>query len=165
MQWLAAVPGLRAWAETVSFPGKHAATLRQLATIVLPSSLEREATDRVVERFVGWVRGYKAGADMDHGYGLTRLRSKGPSPASSYLAQLEDLGALSRESIVAALERAKIAELPRMPDGKHIVSDFMSFYYRGSDANDLCYRAAIQRDRCRGLDGSQNPPPPLEGAG
>jgi hypothetical protein len=37
----------------------------------------------------------------------------------------------------------------------------MSFYFRGSDANDLCYRAAIGRDKCRGLAGSQNPPSEL----
>jgi hypothetical protein len=39
----------------------------------------------------------------------------------------------------------------------------MAFYFRSSDANDLCYRAAIGRDLCRGLDGSEQAPPPLKG--
>lgn len=30
----------------------------------------------------------------------------------------------------------------------------MSFFYNSSEAYDLCYRAAIGRDRCRGLEGS-----------
>jgi hypothetical protein len=38
----------------------------------------------------------------------------------------------------------------------------MSFYFNSADANDLCYRARIQRDTCRGLEGSENPPPPLK---
>jgi hypothetical protein len=37
----------------------------------------------------------------------------------------------------------------------------MAFYFRSSDANDLCYRAQIGRDQCRGLAGSDRPPAPL----
>ncbi len=171
LQWLAAVPGLRSWAQTASFPGKHGATLRELAAVVLPGALGRERTDRVAQQFEHWARGYGPGAEMDHGYGLTRIRYKGASPAPAYLAQLEALRAglssadaqVKRRAIEAALDQAKIAELPRMPDGSHIIADLMSFYFRGSEANDLCYRAAIGRYRCRGLEGSQNPPPPLKG--
>ena len=63
----------------------------------------------------------------------------------------------------AALDAAKIDTLPRLPDGKHIIADLMSFYFGSSEGYDLCYRAAIGRDRCRGLEGSDNPPPPLKG--
>ena len=66
-------------------------------------------------------------------------------------------------AVIAALEQAKIAELPRTPDGRHIAADLMAFYFRSSDANDLCYRAAIGRDLCRGLDGSEQAPAPLKG--
>ncbi len=161
----------RAWAQTVNFPGQHGTTLRALAGIVLPSELGREGAERTVTRFEQWVRDYRPGAEMEHGYGFTRLRNKPPSPASAYLPQLEMLRValanpdlvIGRKAIAAALETADIKELPRMPDGKHIISDLMSFYFRGSDANDLCYRAAIQRDVCRGLDGSNNAPPPMKG--
>jgi hypothetical protein len=165
-------PALRVWAQTVSFPGKHGRVLRELAAVVLPAELGRTGTDRVAEQFERWVREYRPGADMDHGYGFTRVRSKPQSPASAYLTQLETLretlengDAISkRKAVEDALERAGIKDLPRSPDGKHVIADLMSFYFHGSDANDLCYRAAIRRDSCRGLEGSGDPPPPLKGA-
>jgi hypothetical protein len=179
LQWLATaagtlpLPAVRAWAQTTNFPGKHAATLRELAATVLPSELGRDGSDRLAGKFEQWVRDYRPGAEMDHGYGFTRLRFKPASPAPTYLAQLDTLhealagsdSLAKRRAVEAALEQAKINDLPRMPDGKHVIADLMSFYFRASDANDLCYRAAIRRDSCRGLEGSSNPPPPLQGAG
>jgi hypothetical protein len=170
LQWLAAaagtlpIPALRTWAQTAAFPGSQRAALRDLAALVLPSSLGRDGTDRVAERFELWVREYRPGADMDHGYGFTRIRSKPPSPAPAYLAQLARLPQpIARADIEVALDEAKIETLPRLPDGKHIIADLMSFYFNSSEGYDLCYRAAIGRDRCRGLDGSDSPPPPLKG--
>jgi hypothetical protein len=164
LQWLALVfPALRAWAQTSTFPGNHAATLRELARIVLPSELGRAGTDRIATDFEKWVRNYRPGAEMEHGYGFTRLRSKSASAAPAYLAQLEALREPRRETVEAALAQAGIKDLPRAPDGKHVITDLMSFYFQGSDANDLCYRAAIRRDSCRGLEGSENAPPPMKG--
>ena len=165
-------PALRAWSQNAGFPGQHQSTLRELAAAVLPSELGREGTIHVSDQFERWVREYRAGADMEHGYGFTRVRAKPPSPAPTYLAQLEALreplaasdAAAKRKAIEAELERAGIRDLPRSPDGKHVIADLMSFYFRGSDGNDLCYRAAIRRETCRGLEGSDNPPPPLKGA-
>ena len=121
-----------------------------LAKQVLPSEIDRE---KVVVAFEAWVRNYRPGAEMDHGYGFTRLRTKPPIPAPQYLKQLKALG--PNPDIEAALTEAKITDLPRTPDGRHIAADLMAFYFRGSDANDLCYRAAIGRDQCRGLHGSE----------
>jgi len=176
LQWLATAAGtlrftsIRAWAQTIDFPGNHRAALRELARIVLPSELGPEGCDRVADGFEQWVRAYRPGAEMEHGYGFTRVRSKASSPAPAYLAQLEklrlslELKDRSPQKVVeAALDQAGVRELPRSPDGQHIASDLMSFYFHSSDGNDLCYRAAIGRDRCRGLDGSMNPPPPLNG--
>lgn len=165
-------PALRAWAQTASFPGKHGPALREIAAVVLPAELGRAGTDRVAQQFERWVREYRAGADMDHGYGFTRVRSKPQSPAPAYLGQLELLRealasgdpVAKRKAVEDALDRAGIKDLTRSPDGKHVIADLMSFYFHGSDANDLCYRAAIRRDSCRGLEGSGDPPPTLKGA-
>jgi hypothetical protein len=163
--------GVRIWAQAADFPANQDDALRALAAVVLPAELGAAGTDRTAGAFVRWVRGYRAGAEMDHGYGATRLRSKGTSPAPNYLRHLEALrGALlagdmdsKRQAVTAALEQARITDLPRTPDGRHIAADLMAFYFRSSDANDLCYRAAIGRDLCRGLDGSEQAPAPLKG--
>jgi hypothetical protein len=179
LQWLASLgvavrcSGWYAWAQTADFPDAHGDTLAALGAVVLPSELGPDGTRDVVRRFQIWVREYRAGAEMDHGYGFTRLRTKGPSPAPAYLRQLDALRpAISngdadarRQAVEAALEEAKITDLPRTPDGRHIAADLMSFYFRSSDGNDLCYRAAIGRDLCRGLKGSENAPAPLPPSG
>jgi hypothetical protein len=163
--------GVRVWAQTANFPADQDDTLRALAAIVLPAELGSAGIDQTAEAFVHWVQGYRAGAEMDHGYGMTRLRSKGATPAPNYLRHLETLRAAllsgdadsKRQAVTAALEQAKITDLPRTPDGRHIAADLMAFYFRSSDANDLCYRAAIGRDLCRGLEGSEQAPAPLKG--
>jgi hypothetical protein len=160
----------RVWAQAGSFPGSQEDVLRALAAVVLPAELGEAGIHRTAEAFVQWVRGYRAGAEMDHGYGNTRLRSKGASPAAAYLRHLEALrpallpgdAASRRRAVTAAIEEAKVAELPRTPDGRHVAADLMAFYFRSSDANDLCYRAAIGRDQCRGLEGSEQAPAPLK---
>src|SRR5579872_7123080 len=120
-----AIAPLRAWAQTAAFPGDQAETLRAVAKIVLPSEIDSEKTVAAFER---WVRDYRPGVDMDHGYGFTRLRSKPPSPAPLYLQQLR---ALSRNmDVAAALEEAKVTNLPQTPDGKHVAADLMAFYFR-----------------------------------
>jgi hypothetical protein len=175
LRWIASLgsavrfSGLRAWAQAAGFPGGSEDTLDALAAVVLPSELGPQGIRDVARRFAVWVRAYRPGAEMDHGYGFTRLRTKPASPAPAYLRQLENLrpallnsdAASRRQSVEAALEEAKVTDLPRTPDGRHVAADLMSFYFRSSDANDLCYRAAIGRDLCRGLKGSDDPPPPL----
>lgn len=175
LRWIASLgsairfSSLRSWAQTAGFPGDEAPTLASLAAIVLPSDLGANGIRSVAQGFERWVREYRPGAEMDHGYGFTRLRNKPASPALAYLRQLEALrpalaggDAVSKQKAVeAALEEAKITDLPRSPDGRHVIADLMAFYFRGSDANDLCYRAAIGRYQCRGLAGSNNPPPEL----
>jgi hypothetical protein len=147
-----------AWAQRVDFPGEHAATLREIAAVVLPS--EADAA-RIATEFAAWVNDYRAGAETDHGYGNTRIRAKGPSPAANYLRDLAALkGNVSRESLTATLKQT---DLPRTPGASHVAADLMAFYFRSSDANDLCYGAQIGRDQCRGLPGSDRPPAPLKG--
>jgi len=160
---LAALTSAPAWAQRLEFPGEHAATLREIAAILLPSEVD---SARIADDFVKWVNDYRAGAETDHGYGNTRIRVKGASPASGYFRQLAALkGGVSRESIAAALKEANVSDLPRSLGGSHVAADLMAFYFRSSDANDLCYRAQIGRDQCRGLAGSDRAPAPLKGRG
>jgi len=69
------------------------ATLREVAAVVLPSELGRKGSDEAVDRFDRWLRGYKASAEMDPGYGFTRVRATGPFPGGKYGAQLAALTA------------------------------------------------------------------------
>jgi hypothetical protein len=165
LRWLAAIAPVRAWAQSA-----QSDTLRALAVIVLPTDLGQAGIEKTAAAFERWVLDYRPGAEMEHGYGFTRLRSKPPSPAATYTKQLEalrpvllsDNDAAKRTAIETALEQAGVGALPQTPDGKHVASDLMAFYFRSSDANDLCYRAAIGRDQCRGLPGSEKAPAPLE---
>lgn len=149
-------------------------TLDAIAEVVLPSDADRPAA---VADFVRWTRNYHEGADMDHGYGFTRIRSTGPSPATDYSAQIAALDAAARAAgaaafasaplaarrtiIEKALADAKIERLPQRPNGQHVAADLMALYFHSADAEDLCYRAAIGRDSCRGLPGSEHAPAPL----
>ena len=116
---------------------------------------------------------YKPGAERDHGYGATALRTMPPSPAVNYGAQLDALdrdagGSLAaaspadrRRVVVAALTAANVRDLPGRPNGGHIATDLMSHYFNSPAANDLAYRRAIGRDACRNLAGSDARPTEL----
>lgn len=156
------------------------ATLRALAEVVLPASIGADGRDDAVRKFVTWVRGYKAGADRGHGYGNSQLSAPtGPSPAAKYPAQFDALDAAAkakgaatfavlpaagRRAVVesALNEPQRVTQLPARPNGNSLVADFMGLYFNGADARDLAYNAAIGRDTCRGLDGSEKAPAPLK---
>lgn len=163
---LAAVPLLGAIEADLD-----ASTLDAIAEVVLPAEADRKAA---VRRFLEWIAGYREGADTDHGYGNTRVRPTGPSPAAGYPAQIAALDtaarargaanfaaapfAQRRSIIEAAVTDAKVDRLPARPTGGHIATDLMGHYFGSPEANDLCYRAAIGRDACRGLAGSDKAP-------
>ena len=158
----AAFTAVRSRAQSAIFPGTRAGALRDLAAAILPASLGREHTDRIADRFAEWVRGYRAGADTEHGYGFPRIRNKPDLPIARYLEQLDTLGEKpDADAVRRALEDAKVTALPASPNGAHIALDLLSFYFNSSDANDLCYQARIGRDACRGLSGSDRRPPAL----
>jgi len=159
-----------AGAPPSTLTGAQLETLKSVAAVVLPSELGRAGTDDVVDRFARWLNSYRPYADMDHGYGFTRIRATGPSPLRAYGAQLRALDDQAGRSasfvgLTAARQRAIVQQslegverLPVRPDGKNILADLMGFYFHGSEANDLCYRAEIGRDTCRGLPGSSRAP-------
>jgi hypothetical protein len=164
---------LRAWAQTAAFPGSFDQPLKELAATILPASLGRQGTDAIADQFVRWVRQYRPGAELQHGYGVTRIRFQGPSPAPHYLTQLEQLArgpltqtdlVMRRDQLAATMKTANIKDLPPVPDGNSIVADIMSFFFNSDDANDLAYHMAIGRNKCRGLKDSGDIPPTLKGS-
>jgi hypothetical protein len=168
-------------AQTASFGDREIATLTAIADVVLPTALGATGRDREVARFVAWVRNYREGADRGGGYGNAQLSPPtGPSPAARYPAQFAALDKaaqaqggtsfaalpLDRRRVVveAALNDPQpVTRLPARPTGANLVADVLGYYFSSAAATDLCYNAAIGRDTCRGLDGSDQPPPPLGG--
>ena len=55
-----------------------------------------------------------------------------------------------------------VNRLPAQPTGASLVADLMGSYFNSADAWDTCYRAEIQRDSCRTLDNSAEPPRPVK---
>jgi hypothetical protein len=154
------------FAQAGVFTQKQRLALIDLASIVLPSALGKSGFEEAAMRFDRYVREYHAGADTDHGYGFTHVVRKPSSPFAAYADQLSSLPMpVTRIAVEQALEKSQIKELPRTPEGKSVIADLMSFYFRSSEANDLCYRAEIGRDACRGLAGSERAPSPLRRSG
>ncbi len=147
-----------------------------IAEIVLPTSLAAADRDLVIERFASWVRGYREGADMGHGYGFASLRRpSGPSPGRDYPRQFAALDAAARAAggtsfaalpadarriIIESTLNAptRVTRLPLQPTGANLIADFMGLYYSSPEAWDLAYGRRIGRDRCRSLDGSEDRP-------
>lgn len=147
--------------------------LRALAEAVLPSELGSAGVDRAVQNFGEWMADFRADAETDHGYGFPRLRRTASSPAERYPAQLDGLDRIARtfgasfarldvesrrKVVERALSEAKIERLPARPDGSHVATDLLAFFFDSVEGNDLCYRRRIGRDTCRGLDGSEQRP-------
>ncbi|OFW07071.1 MAG: hypothetical protein A3H96_13710 [Acidobacteria bacterium RIFCSPLOWO2_02_FULL_67_36] len=182
LQWLAAGAAIlpfervRLLAQPRELTPEALATLREIAPTLLPSSLGTAGASAVVDRFAAWVRDYREGAPLAHGYGHPRLARTGPTPASRYLSQLADLdaaarakaptwGALDLEArrslLDVSLTKAGVRNLPSRPMGQHVVADLMAFYFRSSAANDLCYNAQIRREICRPIAITTKRPAPL----
>lgn len=150
--------------------------LRALAEVTLPESIGADGRDIVVDRFVAWVKNYREGADMGHGYGSSTLRRpSGPPPARQYPSQFAALDAAARSAgaasfaalakdqrraiVEAALDAPeRVTRLPGTPTGANLVADFMGFYFNSPDAFDVCYGRDIGADRCRSLTGSEQEP-------
>jgi hypothetical protein len=173
----AALPLLRVPLEAQALTSDQIFVLRDVAATVLPSVIGRKGQDEAVDNFLRWIRDYKADVPLSHGYGEPRLVKSGPSPASGYAAQVAALqaaakarggrfGALPQEARRALLDEAftaaDVRNLPGRPDGKHVVADLMSHYFRSSAANDLCYNARIGRHTYRAIRVTTVRPAPLK---
>jgi len=169
------LPG-RILAQTRLLTAADEMRIRAIGDAVLPSEIAQRDRDAVIDAFFAWLRDHRVDADAGHGYGVTRLRKTAASPAERYRPQLEALEEAARDRgrafvdlprserlalLEAAIVQAKIERLPARPDGGHIATDLMGFYFNGIQANDLAYRARIGRDTCRTLAGSESRPAQL----
>ena len=180
LQWLgsaaASWPLMRVELRADELPADQVTVLRDVAATVLPSSIGSKGQNDAVDNFLRWIREYKEGVALSHGYGDPRLVKSGPSPAPNYTKQLIALqrdaqsrggrfGALPietrRELLDAAFKSAEVRNLPGRPDGKHVVADLMAHYFRSSEANDLCYNARIGRNTYRAIRVTTVRPRPL----
>ena len=167
---------IRLWAQADRFEGQYGPLLKAVSAAVLPEALGRRGTDQAAEAFLRWIKNYRAGVAMDNGYGVTHPQRTPPLPLDRYAQQLESLeqaarnrhatfGTLrvadARSLVEASFRDANIEQLPSRPAGRHVVADLMALYFRSSEANDFCYRAAIHRFECRGLAESGDRPAAL----
>jgi hypothetical protein len=170
-----------AWQVSPELAANQIAAVEALAEAALPSALGDDGRRAVVERFAAWLREYREGADMGHGYGNGNLRRpSGPSPALQYPPQFAALDAAARAAGAGSFATWPVGErrdhvrrvldgpppvnrLPSAPTGEHLVADFLGFYFNSPDAWDLCYDAEIGSDRCRGLLDSDRRPTPGRG--
>ena len=167
-----------AWAKADELTTSQAFVLRDVATTVLPSAIGAKGQDEAVDNFLRWLRDYKEGVPLSHGYGEPRLVRTGPSPVSGYGAQITALqqaatdrggrfGALPLEArrtiLDTAFKAAGVQNLSSRPDGKHVIADLMAHYFRSSAANDLCYNARIGRNTFRAIRVTTVRPRPLAG--
>lgn len=171
------MPLLRVELRADELPFEQVFVLRDIAGTVLPSAGSKGQND-AVDNFLRWIREYKEGVALSHGYGDPRLMKSGPSPAARYTKQLIALqqaaqarggrfGGLPldarRDLLDAAFKTAGVRNLPGQPDGKHVVADLMTHYFRSSAANDLCYNARIGRNTFRAIRVTTVRPAPLSG--
>lgn len=173
----AALPLMHVELRADELPADQVFVLRDVAATVLPSAIGRKGQDEAVDQFLRWIREYKEGVALSHGYGEPRLIKSGPSPVPGYSKQISALqqaaqarggrfGALSfairRELLDAAFKAADVRNLPGRPDGKHVIADLMTHYFRSSGANDLCYNARIGRNTYRAIRVTTVKPQPLQ---
>jgi len=155
------------------------ATFDALADVVLPSALGKAGIRRAAAAFREWGAGYRASAELNHGYGTSRLRSSGPTPLTRWTQQLDALDAAARAAhrkpfrelspadrvalVREALAGQRLDRMPAVGDATHVALALLSHFYDSSAATDLCYQAQIGRSTCRRLaDSSRKPLPSLK---
>lgn len=169
-----------AHAASVDELANDATTMRALGDAVLPSSLGAAAILTAVNGFQRWIAGYRANAELVHGYATSALQYSGPTPATRWAAQLSALDTLAtrahgrgfaavtadqRRSIVQGeLDRLKADRLTSIARAPHVAIALLAHFYASPAATDLCYEAAIARQNCRPLATSSRRPLPLAGA-
>ncbi len=152
-------------------------TVQALGEAVLPAELGRARVAAIVDGFQRWIAGYREHAELVHGYGTSKLEWTGPTPATRWAAQLDELDRTSQRTQsrpFAALTVAQRQQLVQLelngftenripPIGRcpHVALALLAHFYGSDAANDLCYDAQILRENCRPLAMSSRKPLPL----
>jgi hypothetical protein len=169
----------RAHAAAAAHLESDPATLDALAEVVLPSVLGKAGVRRAAAAFREWGAGYRENAELNHGYGTSRLRSSGPTPLTRWTQQLDALDSAARAAhhkpfrdlsssdrvvlVRAALEGQRMDRMPAVGDATHVAIALLAHFYDSAPATDLCYQAQIGRSTCRKLaDSSGKPLPSLK---
>ena len=153
-------------------------TLKALGEVVLPAELGVGGLDAVVDGFARWLRGYRDGVELLHGYGTGELARTGPSPAPRWTAQLESLnreatrlGASRFASLSAdqrrglvdtALAHDALERMPALVDARHVAIGLVAYWAQSPAALDLCYGRRIGKQTCRPLAANRSRPDELE---
>jgi hypothetical protein len=177
--WMASVVPMalvvrRAHAAAVLDLQAGPATLRALAEAVLPSELSAAGVAAEVSAFQRWISGYREGAEVNHAYGSSRVRNLGPTPATLWMRQLDELDAKARTAhgrAFAALTLVQRRTLARevlgaertasigdVAGASHVGFAILAHFFTGSQATDLCYDAKIGKSMCRPLAASTAKP-------
>lgn len=154
------------------------AMVEAIATVVLPSALGADGHRRASATFLRWLAGYRAGAELVHGYGTAEIRSTAASPEGRWREQLAALDAAARARHArgfAALPRAERetlvrealagergARLPAPLAAPHVALALLAHWAQSPEAIDLCHEARIARQQCRPLVNAPKEPVPLE---
>ena len=167
----------RAHAAAVLHIQADPATLEALAEVLLPSALGQAGLGAEVAAFRDWSAGYRESAELNHGYGTSRLRSAGPTPLTRWAQQLDgldreardkhqrnfrELGAAERQAIVrAALQGERLDRNPGVAEANHVAVALLVHFYASPAATNLCYQANIGKLTCRPLAASARKPLPM----
>jgi hypothetical protein len=168
----------RAHAAAVAHIASDPATLDALAEVVLPSTaLGKAALMMEVESFRKWGAEYREGAEVNHGYGTSRLRTLGPTPMTRWSTQLDELDATAKakhqkafhelsadaraDLVRAALQGQRLDRMPGIADASHVALALLAHFYTSPAANDLCYEAQIGQQTCRPLAQQARKPLPM----
>lgn len=178
--WLAAtVPATsivrRAHAASIEYLAVAPETLDAVGVAILPAELGQTQIGQVVAGFRRWIDGYREGAEVNHAYGNSRLRFTGPTPATRWTKQLDDLDVAARAAHGASFAAITLAQrqtlvrqaiatergIPSSPDGgTHVAAALLGFFYGSPLATDLCYETTIGKSTCRPLNESSLRPAP-----
>ena len=186
LQWLGGVAGasatvplrtMRVFAQPRELTHESVATLYEIAATVLPASLGAARVRATADKFVAWTRGYREGVALSHGYGHPRLQqirrvagaglhraARGPGRRGE--RERCDGGRRSTSTRAAGCStrrwrRPTFADCRRGRLASTSSSDLMAFYFRSSEANDVCYSAMINREVCRPIAITTRKPAPL----
>lgn len=157
------------------------ALIGALGHSLLPTELGSDNIDRVVDEFQQWLEQYSTDAELNHGYGTSEIDYTPGDPTSRWQDQLDGLNAEAQRRFGASfvdldadvrrgIIRQQIADdrldrLPRAYRARHVAVGLLAYFYASPEATDLCYKAAIGKNKCRPLRRSPDEPISLRPGG